>query len=154
MSTSHIWPEHTHTLETIRRLNVRVSYYPDMWACDVALSLLWFLSCRSLFLFLWALFRYLSYGVYRAWSIWTMPAILRIFVYQTDASLFVLGQCGSYDQGASRSGHKQSATLCRADLIGISYTASSLWRTMLWSQWGIGRCSLLASCLYVFGVRR
>ena len=28
-----------------------------------------------------------------------MPAILRIFLYQTDASLFVLGQCGSYDQG-------------------------------------------------------
>ena len=31
-----------------------------------------------------------------------MPAILRIFLYQTDASLSVLGQCGSYDQGASR----------------------------------------------------
>ena len=28
-----------------------------------------------------------------------MPAILRIFPYQTDASLVVLGQCGSYDQG-------------------------------------------------------
>ena len=28
-----------------------------------------------------------------------MPAILRIFLYQMDASLFVLGQCGSYDQG-------------------------------------------------------
>ena len=28
-----------------------------------------------------------------------MPAILRIFLYQMDASLVVLGQCGSYDQG-------------------------------------------------------
>ena len=28
-----------------------------------------------------------------------MPAILRIFLYQTDASLFVLGHSGSYDQG-------------------------------------------------------
>ena len=28
-----------------------------------------------------------------------MPAILRIFVYQTDASLSVLGHIGSYDQG-------------------------------------------------------
>ena len=29
-----------------------------------------------------------------------MPAILRIFLYQTDASLSVLGHIGSYDQGA------------------------------------------------------
>ena len=28
-----------------------------------------------------------------------MPAILRIFPYQTDASLSVLGHIGSYDQG-------------------------------------------------------
>ena len=28
-----------------------------------------------------------------------MPAILRIFLYQTDASLSVLGHSGSYDQG-------------------------------------------------------
>ena len=27
-----------------------------------------------------------------------MPAILRIFLYQTDASLSLLGLCGSYDQ--------------------------------------------------------
>jgi len=33
-----------------------------------------------------------------------MPAILRNFSYQTDASLFVLGQCGPYDQGGSRLG--------------------------------------------------
>ena len=38
-----------------------------------------------------------------------MPAILRIFVYQTDASLSVLGQCGSYDQGAGRLG---ACTIC------------------------------------------
>ena len=35
-----------------------------------------------------------------------MPAILRIFLYQTDASLFVLGQCGSYDQGGGLTGMK------------------------------------------------
>ena len=34
-----------------------------------------------------------------------MPAILRIFLYQTDASLSVLGQCGSYDQGADLGEH-------------------------------------------------
>jgi len=34
-----------------------------------------------------------------------MPAILRIFLYQTDASLSLLGLCGSYDQvGARRVG--------------------------------------------------
>jgi len=32
------------------------------------------------------------------WSILTMPAILRIFLYQTDASLSLLGLCGSYGQ--------------------------------------------------------
>ena len=31
-----------------------------------------------------------------------MPAILRIFVYQTDASLTVIGSKPSYDQGAGR----------------------------------------------------
>ena len=30
-----------------------------------------------------------------------MPSILRIFLYQTDASLLYLGQCGPYDQGGS-----------------------------------------------------
>ena len=33
-----------------------------------------------------------------------MPAILRIFPYQTDASLSVLGLCGSYGQGADLAG--------------------------------------------------
>ena len=43
-----------------------------------------------------------------------MPAILRIFVYQTDASLTVLGQCESYDQhGGVGSEPDLSATLCR-----------------------------------------
>ena len=32
-----------------------------------------------------------------------MHPILRIFHYQTDASLSVLGQCGSYDQGGGLS---------------------------------------------------
>ena len=47
-----------------------------------------------------------------------MPAILRNFVYQTDASLSVLGQCEPYDQLGHRGqdgGHTQSATLCPAD---------------------------------------
>ena len=30
-----------------------------------------------------------------------MPSILRIFLYQTDASLLYLGQCEPYDQGGS-----------------------------------------------------
>ena len=42
---------------------------------------------------------YLCGAVWR-WSILAMHPILRIFVYQTDASLSVLGQCESYDQGA------------------------------------------------------
>ena len=33
-----------------------------------------------------------------------MPAILRIFVYQTDASLTVIGSCLPYGQGAGRWG--------------------------------------------------
>ena len=33
-----------------------------------------------------------------------MPAILRNFVYQTDASLTVIGSCLSYDQGRGRWG--------------------------------------------------
>ena len=33
-----------------------------------------------------------------------MPAILRIFVYQTDASLSVLGHCESYDQVGGHGG--------------------------------------------------
>ena len=94
------------------------------------------------------------YGVCRAWSIWTMPAILRIFLYQTDASLLCLGLCEPYDQGADLSRPVWSGTLWGVDLIGISCTASSQRRTMLWSLWGTGLCSLLASCQYVFGVRR
>ena len=35
-----------------------------------------------------------------------MHPILRIFVYHYDASLFVLGQCGPYGQGAVGSGHE------------------------------------------------
>ena len=33
-----------------------------------------------------------------------MPAILRIFVYQTDASLSVIGSTTPYDQGVDLSG--------------------------------------------------
>ena len=40
MSISLLWLEHTHTPETISELNGRVSYYPNMIAYDVALSLL------------------------------------------------------------------------------------------------------------------
>ena len=48
-----------------------------------------------------------------------MPAILRIFLYQTDASLTVIGSAEPYGQGAGRSG-ATSATRCRADLSGWS----------------------------------
>ena len=44
-----------------------------------------------------------------------MHPILRIFDYQTLASLSYLGQCGSYDQGAGRSG-ATPATRCRDHL--------------------------------------
>ena len=49
-----------------------------------------------------------------------MHPILRIFPYQTDASLSVLGQCGSYDQGAVGSGRTPPATRCRRNLAGWS----------------------------------
>ena len=45
-----------------------------------------------------------------------MPAILRIFPYQTDASLSVSGSCLSYDQGGVGSGRHPLATLGRARL--------------------------------------
>ena len=48
-----------------------------------------------------------------------MPAILRIFPYQTDASLSVCGSSLPYDQGAGRSG-ATSATRCRSHLAGWS----------------------------------
>ena len=38
-----------------------------------------------------------------------MPAILRIFVYQTDASLSVIGSTPSYDQGG---GLRDSMVIC------------------------------------------
>ena len=38
-----------------------------------------------------------SYGVCRTWSIFATHPILRKFVYQTDASLSLLGQCDPYD---------------------------------------------------------
>ena len=47
-----------------------------------------------------------------------MPAILRIFLYQTDASLSVIGSTPSYDQGADLSG---------ADQICEHYEVSALW---------------------------
>ena len=59
-----------------------------------------------------------------------MPAILRIFRYQTDASLSLLGQCGSYEQGGSKlvafghptvsygSTEPPLATLCHVGRIG------------------------------------
>ena len=42
-----------------------------------------------------------------------MHPILRIFHYQTDASLSVLGQCGSYDQG----GHLSTIAICEHDEV-------------------------------------
>ena len=44
-----------------------------------------------------------------------MPAILRNFPYQTDASLTDIGSTESYDQGAGRSG-ATPATRCRDHL--------------------------------------
>ena len=49
-----------------------------------------------------------------------MPAILRIFVYQTDASLSILGQCGSYDQGADLSDSMVICNTMRCLTLGWS----------------------------------
>ena len=48
-----------------------------------------------------------------------MHPILRIFDYQTDASLTVIGPTESYDQGGGRWGARP-AILCRANLVGES----------------------------------
>ena len=47
-----------------------------------------------------------------------MPAILRNFVYQTDASLSVLGLCGSYDQGGDLREHDDLEQYEVSDLVG------------------------------------
>ena len=49
-----------------------------------------------------------------------MPAILRIFLYQTDASLSVLGQCGSYDQGVDLSDSMVICNTMRCLTLGWS----------------------------------
>ena len=60
-----------------------------------------------------------SYGYCRAWSILTMPAILRIFSYQMVASQPIIGSSLSYDvivvHGGGRLGTCPLATLCRDD---------------------------------------
>ncbi len=45
-----------------------------------------------------------------------MPSILRIFVYQTDASLSLSGSCQSYDQGGGGEDMKHLQHLCRENL--------------------------------------
>ena len=54
-----------------------------------------------------------------------MPAILRIFLYQTDASLSLLGLCGSYGQywgeEAGGGADVDLQHLYRADLSNRSY---------------------------------
>ena len=49
-----------------------------------------------------------------------MPAILRIFHYQTDASLSVIGSTPSYDQGGDLSGRRGSANNMRCRTLQIS----------------------------------
>ena len=51
-----------------------------------------------------------------------MPAILRIFPYQTDASLSVLGQCGSYDQGAVGARHELACNIMPFRPVGLVFT--------------------------------
>ena len=48
-----------------------------------------------------------------------MPAILRIFVYQTDASLSVIGSTPSYDQGPHLGQHGDLEHYEVSDLRGL-----------------------------------
>ena len=104
VSISHIRQVHTRWSLLWEQIPLVVHYGQGTADAMLAYALFWFLGYTSLFLFPWALYGYLSYGVCRRWSIWTMPAILRNFVYQTDASLSVIGSSLSYDQGGSRCG--------------------------------------------------
>ena len=60
-----------------------------------------------------------------------MPAILRIFLYQTDASLSLIGSTPSYDQGAGLSDSRRIWNNMRclpskvsvADVLGVSQEA-------------------------------
>ena len=88
---SHIERTHTRWLEWWVTTPLVVLNGQGTWDAMLGDVLVWFLGCVSLFLFLWALSRYLSYGVYRAWSIWTMPAILRIFLTKMIASTTHIG---------------------------------------------------------------
>ena len=51
----------------------------------------WVLSRRALNVLFRLAYGYLSYGACRAWSIWTMPAILRIFLTKIIASTTHIG---------------------------------------------------------------
>ena len=83
---SHIEREYTRWLVGWGRTPPVVHYGPGTEDAMLGNDPAWVLGCVSLFLFLWAWYEYLSYGVCRLWSIWTMPSILRIFVYQMYAS--------------------------------------------------------------------
>ena len=48
-----------------------------------------------------------------------MPAILRIFLYQTDASLSVIGSTPSYDQGVDLGRHGDLQHYEVSDLRGL-----------------------------------
>ena len=63
-----------------------------------------------------------------------MPAILRIFPYQTDASLSVLGHIGSYDQGVGRWGRHVDLQHYAVGTLGWSLQNLQAYRYMRYSQ--------------------
>ena len=71
-----------------------------------------------------------------------MPAILRIFHYQTDASLSVLGHSGSYDQGGHGEDERGPAALHRGRLIGPIQAAGTITtsQTVTGCRISVGRC--------------
>ena len=127
MSISHIEQVHTRWSLLLEQIPLVVLNGLGTAAAMLGDDPVWFLGYAYRILFGWALFRYLSYGGLIAWSIWTMPSILRIFPYQTDASLLYLGHCGSYDQGVDLSRAWWPATLWGGDLsrrMSLSCNAS------------------------------
>ena len=130
VSISHIEPTYTRW-SSQWGLNPHLVHH-DQGIADAMLGSdpAWVLSRYALnVLFRWA-YGYLSYGGLWAWSIWTMPAILRIFVYQTVASHTVIGSTVSYDHFVGWGG---------PDLDSMR-----TWNNMRWSPWGstLGICSV------------
>ena len=93
---------HTRNNKWVEWTGILLSRYPSL-RCGIESSLIsGRLYCSySLWVGIRVFNTRCSYGGLNVWSIWTMPAILRIFLYQTDASLSLCGSAGSYGQCAT-----------------------------------------------------